>query len=89
MKIVSVIATTTLLTLGSMAAFAQTDTQPQESDADSAFSVIDQNGDGSIGKEEAKNSGISDSRFESMDRDGDGKVSKSEYQGQNSGSRYQ
>ncbi|MEX1057501.1 MAG: EF-hand domain-containing protein [Natronospirillum sp.] len=89
MKIVSLIAATTLLSLGSMVALAQDDTRPQDSDANSAFDVIDRNGNGSLDKEEAENSGISDSRFESMDQDGDGKVSKSEYQGQNSGSSWQ
>lgn len=89
MKIVSLIAATALLSLGSMASLAQDDTQSREGDAGSAFDVIDQNGDGSIDKEEAENSGISDSRFESMDRDGNGSVSKSEYQGQNSGSSWQ
>lgn len=85
MKIVSVIAATMLLSLGSLTALAQGETQPRENEADSAFSVIDKNDDGVIDKEEAKESGISDSRFESMDRNGDGEVSESEYQGQNSG----
>lgn len=90
MKIVSVIAASALLSLGSMAALAQDDdSQTRERETGSAFSVIDKNGDGSIDKEEAKESGISDSRFESMDRNGDGEVSESEYQGQNSGSRWQ
>ncbi len=86
MKNVSVIATAALLSLGSLVAFAQDDTQTQGSGGDSAFSVIDQNGDGSIDKDEAENSGISDSRFDSMDKNGDGEVSQSEYEGKsNSG----
>lgn len=89
MKIVSVIATTALLSLGTLSAVAQDDTQTQGSGADSAFSVIDQNGDGSIDKDEAKNSGISDRRFDAMDSDGDGEVTQSEYEGQGSGSSWQ
>lgn len=89
MKIVTLIASTALLSLGSLAAVAQDDTQTQGADTDSAFSVIDQNGDGSIDKDEAKNSGISDSRFDSMDSNGDGEVSQSEYEGQDSGSGWQ
>ncbi|MGD8175000.1 EF-hand domain-containing protein [Marinimicrobium sp. ARAG 43.8] len=86
MKTLSVIAASALLSLGSLSVVAQDTTrenqgaQPQGTGTGSAFSVIDQDGNGSISKEEAKNSGISDSRFKSMDRNGDGKVSQSEYQ---------
>lgn len=89
MKLVSVIATTALLSLGTLTAVAQDDTQTQGRDTDSAFSVIDQNGDGNIDQDEAQNSGISDSRFESMDSNGDGQVSRSEYEGQSGGSTWQ
>lgn len=84
MKTIYALTATALLSLGSLSAVAQDwgngDTETGTNDS-SAFSVVDQNGDGSIDKDEAKNAGISDSRFESMDANGDGTVSQSEYQG--------
>lgn len=85
MKTIYALSATALLSLGSLSAVAQdwggsSDTETETNDS-SAFSVVDQNGDGSIDKDEAKNAGISDSRFESMDANGDGTVSQSEYQG--------
>ncbi len=85
MKTIYALSATALLSLGSLSAVAQdwgdsSDTETETNDS-SAFSVVDQNGDGSIDKNEAKNAGISDSRFESMDANGDGTVSQSEYQG--------
>lgn len=84
MKTIYALTATALLSLGSLSAVAQDwgngDTETG-TNGSSAFSVVDQNGDGSIDKDEAKNAGISDSRFESMDANGDGTVSQSEYQG--------
>lgn len=95
MKTIYALTATALFSLGSLSAVAQdwgdnSDTETETgtdstyesgTNDSSAFSVIDQNGDGSIDKDEARNAGISDSRFESMDANGDGTVSQSEYEG--------
>ncbi|WP_347330392.1 EF-hand domain-containing protein [Marinimicrobium locisalis] len=97
MKTIYALTATALFSLGSLSAVAQDWGDDSETDTEtgtetestyesgtndsSAFSVIDQNGDGSIDKDEARNAGVSDSRFESMDANGDGTVSQSEYEG--------
>lgn len=84
MKKLSALTLSLLLSLGSFSAVANDD-ESRGSSADSAFALIDKNGDGAIDKQEARNSGISDERFEKMDRNGDDRLSESEYQGQGSG----
>lgn len=81
MKKLSALTLSLLLSLGSLAAMANDD-ENRGSSANSAFALIDKNGDGSIDQQEARNSGISDERFEKMDRNGDDRLSESEYQGQ-------
>lgn len=81
MKKLSALTLSLLLSLGSFAAMAGDD-ERRGSSANSAFALIDKNGDGAIDKQEARNSGISDERFEKMDHNGDGRLSESEYQGQ-------
>lgn len=92
MKLVPAILASTLLTLGSAAAMAQTqgggaggaqDGGAQggaQQRGESVFSMIDQNDDGAIDEKEARRSGISDTQLKEMDEDGNGKISKSEFE---------
>lgn len=89
MKQLSALTLSLLFALGAFSAVAQDDDTGAGAGADSAFSVIDKNGDGSIDNEEAKSSGISDSRFDDMDQNGDGEVSRSEYESQSQGGQGQ
>ena len=84
MKKLSALTLSLLLSLGSFSAMADDD-ERRGSSAHSAFSLIDKNGDGSVDKQEALNSGISDERFEEMDRNNDDRLSESEYQAQGRG----
>lgn len=94
MKIVPVVLASTLLTLGSAAAMAQTQDGGggaggaqgggaqggAQPQGESVFSMIDQNDDGAIDEKEARRSGISDSQFKEMDQDGNGEISESEFE---------
>lgn len=55
------------------------ETYPDTQEQDSAFSLMDQNNDGVIDRDEAAAAGITDDQFEAMDRAGDGEVTEQEY----------
>jgi len=76
-KQLSAIALSTVFSLGAAGAFAYDDAQGE--DRDSAFEVLDQNNDGVIDREEARQSGITDEQFDEMDRAGDGEVTAEEF----------
>lgn len=69
MKTYSAIVASLLLAAGSTTVFA----------GDTSFSDADQNGDGSVDRQEASNAGISNDKFQELDRNGDGVLSQSEY----------
>ncbi len=69
MKTYSAIVASLLLAAGSTAVYA----------GDINFSDADQNGDGSIDRQEASTADVSNDKFQKLDRNGDGVLSQGEY----------
>lgn len=86
-KQLSAVALSTVFSLGAVTAVAYDDAQ--DKDRDSAFEVFDQNRDGVIDRDEARQSGISDRQFDEMDQAGDGVISQEEFREQESGDHLQ
>lgn len=78
MKLLPALTVSVLFSLGSLAAVAQTGGMGGE-DRESSFSVVDENDDGILDREEASTAGVNDQRFDDMDQNGDGVVSEQEY----------
>jgi hypothetical protein len=80
MKNFSVIMTAILLTpfIG-MAQTAAPSDAGKVNPAPRSFAVIDQNKDGHISREEAKQAGISSLNFDAADKDKDGRINLSEW----------
>lgn len=69
MKTYSAIVASLLLAAGSATVYA----------GDTNFADADQNGDGSLDRQEAAIAGVSNNDFQDLDRNGDGVLSQSEY----------
>lgn len=82
-KQLSAIALSTVFSLGAVTAVAYEDAQSE--DRDSSFEMLDQNRDGVIDRDEARQSGITDEQFDEMDSAGDGVISQEEYREHDSG----
>lgn len=77
MKLLPALTVSVLFSLGSLAAVAQTG--GMGGDSQGSFSVVDENADGILDREEARSAGINDQKFDDMDQNGDGVISDQEY----------
>lgn len=77
LKQLSAIALSTAFSLGAVNALALDNDQDRDDDA--AYQAFDQNEDGVIDREEARQMGITDEQFDQMDEAGDGEISAEEY----------